>query len=158
MKKYIWSKSGTRYSADADLVGHELEIIEKDNGTLKAEDVVKYARNENSELHKIFEWDDTVAAEQYRLNQARKVLFSISIVTNEDEEITESVRAYVNVVDSEENERKFKNIARVLENDEEYEQLKKKAYKDLQSCKERYENIIELQDLKELIFDLYRSL
>ena len=158
MKKYMWSKSGTRYSADADLVGHELEIIEKDNGTLKAEDVVKYARNENSELHKIFEWDDTAAAEQYRLHQARKVLFSISIVTNEDEEITESVRAYVNVVDSEENERKFKNIARVLENDEEYEQLKKKAYKDLQSCKERYENIIELQDLKELIFDLYRSL
>lgn len=159
MVKYKWSSDGNRFAADANLVGRELEKIENDNGSLDTRVIVDFARkNQDSELYKCFEWDNDIAAEKYRLQQANRVLCSISVVINESEEQRETTRAYVNIVDSEDNDRKYKNIARVLENDEEYEQLKSKAYQDLLRCKDRYENVLDLEDLKEIVFDIYRNI
>lgn len=159
MVKYKWSSEGNRFAADANLVGRELEKIENDNGSLDTRVMVDFARkNQDSELYKCFEWDNDIAAEKYRLQQANKVLCSISVVINESEEEREVTRAYVNIVDSEDNDRKYKNIARVLENDEEYEQLKNKAYQDLLRCKDRYENVLDLEDLKEIVFSIYRNI
>ena len=73
---YQW-KDGTRLKADAEKVGNEIEQIK---GPKTPEAVVKKARSERTELHKCFEWDDSAAAIQYRLEQARYVLRTISIV------------------------------------------------------------------------------
>jgi len=43
-------------------------------GILHAEHVVETARNPKSVLHSRFQWDDTVAAEQWRLHQARQLI------------------------------------------------------------------------------------
>lgn len=77
---YDW-KNGARISADAQKVGEELEKIEyKDAAT-----VLEVARkNKKSELHKCFEWDDSEAAEQYRLLQAGQILRAL--VTTEEVE------------------------------------------------------------------------
>jgi len=67
---YNW-KEGTRLRADAQKVGEELEEIkERDAKTVL--DVAR--RNKRSELHKCFEWDDMKAGEQYRLDQARRIM------------------------------------------------------------------------------------
>jgi hypothetical protein len=53
----------------------ELKKISEDNdGILKAEDVVKFAKNKKTALHKKFTWDDNKAAHQYRLWQARELI------------------------------------------------------------------------------------
>jgi hypothetical protein len=53
----------------------ELQKIAKANGgLLNPPDIVEYARNPRTELHKRFEWDNTKAAEEYRLWQAREVI------------------------------------------------------------------------------------
>jgi hypothetical protein len=52
----------------------ELAQIQEQHGTLRAEDVIEFARNENTALHAEFEWDDSAAAHQYRLEQARKII------------------------------------------------------------------------------------
>lgn len=54
----------------------EIEQIQRNNSKRKliADEVVDYARDPNTALHSQFEWDDTKAAEQHRLYQARKVI------------------------------------------------------------------------------------
>jgi hypothetical protein len=95
---YQW-KDGTRLKADAEKVGNEIEQIK---GPKTPEAVVKKARSERTELHKCFEWDDSAAAIQYRLEQARYVLRTISIVREVEIPGSDTprkvvVRAYENV-------------------------------------------------------------
>ena len=95
---YQW-KEGTRLSANAEKVGMEIEQIK----SAKTPDaVVKKARSSKTELHKCFEWDDSTAAIQYRLDQARYVLRTISIVREVEIPGSDTprkvvVRAYENV-------------------------------------------------------------
>ena len=57
------------------LVSAELEmLVEQGDGILKAEAVVEYARDPKTALHSHFEWDDTEAAREYRLVQARHII------------------------------------------------------------------------------------
>lgn len=154
--EYRW-KSAVFAKADATAVGQELEKLELD-GELSRGDIVRFAKyNEDSELYKCFEWDDTIAGEKYREHQAGLILSSISIVVSRDDKEEETTRAYVSIKNVD-GERKHKNIARVLEVDDEYQQLKRKAYSELNNCKERYEKLIELEDLKEIVFELYNSI
>ena len=70
----------------------ELRLIEKKNGGLiQPEDVVIFARNEKTALHSVFEWDNTKAAEQYRICQARhllRVLVTVEEVNNEEVKVS----------------------------------------------------------------------
>lgn len=102
---YQW-KDGTRLKADAEKVGKEIEQIK---GAKTPNAVVKKARSEKTELHKCFEWDDSAAATQYRLDQARYVLRTISIVREVeipgyDTPRKVVVRAYENVNTAKPNE------------------------------------------------------
>lgn len=49
------------------------------SGLLTAEAVVSAARDETSPLHSAFEWDDSQAAHQYRLHQARVLIVSFKV-------------------------------------------------------------------------------
>ena len=49
-------------------------IAAKNDGLLKPEDVVEAARPANSPLHTRFTWDDSAAAHQFRLEQARTLI------------------------------------------------------------------------------------
>lgn len=144
--KYCWN--GVGFDADANKVGKELKKIEEKE-ELTREKVLDYAKNKKSELHKCFEWDDSVAGEKYRLQQASFVLSSISIVY--DEEPKRTTKLFVNIKNEKE-KREYKNIISVLENDDEYKQLLDKAERDFVSYKEKYQNIIKLNDLKNVIF------
>jgi len=73
----------------------ELELIRrKHRGILKPADVVSFAQNPRSALHSHFCWDNTRAAKEYRLHQAR-MLISIT-VTIETPEIPQH-RVYVSM-------------------------------------------------------------
>ena len=51
-----------------------LVAIYKSEGVLCAEAVVERARSSESPLHRYFEWSDSEAAHQYRLEQARHLI------------------------------------------------------------------------------------
>ena len=65
------------------------EIAERDGKNFE------FARNENSELHKCFEWDDTVAAEKYRLQQAKNIVCNLVYQEEKKEEPTK-LRVFYN--------------------------------------------------------------
>ena len=52
----------------------ELLAIRSEYGQLTPANVVEAARAEDHPLHSRFEWDDGMAAEKYRLNQARQLI------------------------------------------------------------------------------------
>lgn len=75
---YKW-KAGTPFKADPNKVYAELEEIRKkskldDIEFISAKDVLDRARNPKTELHKCFEWNDSIAAEKHRMGIAGLVL------------------------------------------------------------------------------------
>ncbi len=60
--------------AKNEIIGSELERIREKHGRLAPSIVLAEAQPEDSPLHNEFEWDDSVAAHEYRLQQARKLI------------------------------------------------------------------------------------
>lgn len=83
--KRIWrDNSEFAGKADAEIVQQEINTIasQDPNGKCRNEALVDFARNHPaSESHKCFEWDDTKAAESYRLHQASRIKCAIITVT-----------------------------------------------------------------------------
>ncbi len=77
--KYNWKIPSFAKGIDPDLVVQEFEEIEKDLGSLTAENILKRAALNNSTLHSLFEWDDTAAAIEYRKSQARQIVNNIQV-------------------------------------------------------------------------------
>ena len=70
LKEYF-ARVGSRFSdADAQIIGPEIDRLALQSKSA-ATDILDSARVESSPLHGYFEWDNAVAAEEYRLDQAR---------------------------------------------------------------------------------------
>ncbi len=79
-----------------ELEVEELERLrEEGNGLLTVAAVVEAARDEDSPLHKHFDWDDNAAAEKYREWQARALIQKCKITIEHRPDTI--VRAYVSV-------------------------------------------------------------
>ena len=124
---------------------NEIIAIEKKDG-LTAETLLEKAKDDNSSLHDFFEWDDTVAAEKWRLVQARNVINEVKILVDDTEMYAfESVR--VNAVTEENSEREYKSIVEILGTSEYKSQLIERAIHEIQHWKKRYEEITELSPI-----------
>lgn len=79
--KRVWrDDSEFKGKADAELVQEEINSLaaQDANGKCTNEALVDYARNNTlSEVRKCFEWNDTDAAEKYRLHQAARIKCAI---------------------------------------------------------------------------------
>lgn len=153
MREYSWK--GSYYSADAQLVGEELEKLEF-AGEITADEVLRFAKNNvDSELYKCFEWDDKICGEKYRKLQASNILSSISVKIKE--EPVEKTRVYLSVKTALDDKRVFKNIKEVVKNDIEYQQVVDKCKKELDNCIDKYQKLLEKDDLKDIIFEIYKE-
>lgn len=91
--------SGSHISdADAEVIGPVIEAIASEGGGLGAtpKAVVEHARSSNSPLHRFFDWDDSSAAEKYRIEQAKYLVRSVKVVVVGPSGATES-RAFFSV-------------------------------------------------------------
>lgn len=151
MKKYSWKSVG--FNADVQKVGEELERINE----ITNKNVLEYAKdNIDSELHKCFEWNDEIASEKYRLIQATRLISSISFVIQE--EPIKKQKVYYSIKTEEKEIHSFKNIKSILENENEYYALCNKAKKELENCKNNYNGLIKKDDLKKIIFEIYKEI
>jgi hypothetical protein len=68
-------------------IKEELQAI-AEGGVLHPADVIAAARNPNSAMHGQFEWDNSEAAEAYRLQQARALIRRVKVnVVRSDQEV-----------------------------------------------------------------------
>jgi len=58
--------------------------IYEEHGEVKASVLVDEARPEDSIAHPAFEWADDIAAQEYRLHQARQLIRRVSVIYNDE--------------------------------------------------------------------------
>jgi len=98
--EYEW-KAGFTSSVPAPLFAEQFDILrEQVNGKVTPRAMVDFARPDSNALHPIFEWDDKVAAEEYRVDQARQAMNHLAIMVRNPANPTAApilVRAIINV-------------------------------------------------------------
>lgn len=125
----------------------ELRHIEARDGKITAEAVVEFAKDENTALHSHFEWDDTEAAHQYRLSQARNFIATrVTIIPRKDSEIV--TRAYVHIQDRDGDG--YVSLNTVLSDEEKTKQMLSMAYRDVRIFQKKYSALSEIAELKGL--------
>jgi hypothetical protein len=142
-------KRGSRLDPKkAPVVARELRKLETSGGGLRPADVVRAARKSRSPLHPFFEWDNTAAAEKYRLEQARSLIRCITVIYDKAP-TAEPVRGYqhlrVEVEEPEEAEAlPYHSTIRVMSDAKYREALVREALQDFEEWRTRYQSLREL--------------
>lgn len=135
----------------------ELQFIEQENGILRPEDVVAYARNKKTTLHSKFTWDDGKAAYQYRLWQAR-MLINVAVTVIERDDVRRVTRAFVSLTTDRGNTGGgYRGVVSVLSNAEYKAQLLKDAMAEAQLFRRKYRALSELAKVFDAIDELSRE-
>lgn len=128
--------------ADPQAVGSELERIRvRHNGRLEPDWVVHAAKQSSNPLHDLFEWNDNVAAQAYRVDQARSVIRSIEVVVEQAQQ-SKPVRAFVSVV--RENDRSYTSVVDAMADPDLRKQVLRTALSELEAWRKRYAELVEL--------------
>lgn len=143
---YKWKNY--KYSVPAEVVGKHFQKLEKKEGTLTSQNVLESARSEKSPIHSLFEWDNTKAAEQYRLKQAAQLICNLTVEIETDDKPIEC-RAYMDV--SEAKVGSFINVQSAFQSEESREVVLRRALNELSAFKTKYKNLLELQDVFDVI-------
>lgn len=136
-----WKIDGL-FKANPNTVAEELTSIK-----CTPENIVGYAQQEDTELHKCFEWDNNIAGHKYRCIQAQQVVRNLVLVKEETKEKT-SVRMFYNTGDR---TGEYKPIKMILQKEDEYQSLLKQAMEELRAFKKKYSCLSELEEIMELI-------
>ena len=125
------------------------EIARRDGGLLRPAAVVDAARDEDSPLHGAFEWDDTEAAEKYRLLQAQTLIRSFRVEIEENGNKLD-VPVFVGI-STDRTEGKSSNPYRILEDVKNTPDLMRVAAEDalaqLEALRVRFQYLKELADV-----------
>ena len=142
---------GRQFRVSADIVGAEMERIEARDGQVTSKSLLDAGRPEESALHSLFEWDDSKAAELYRLRQATEVITHIHIVI--DEKPNTPYRAYVNIQESsgQTEQGRFINVRSAMENEETRRIVLNMAISEAKRFSQKYANYKELSEVFEAI-------
>lgn len=134
-----WKIKGI-YKADAQKIADEIG-----ERSITPQELLEKARDKNSELHKCFEWDDSIAAEKYRLQQARHIILNLVFLKKTKEEIP--VRCFQISTEK----AVYKPTRQFLVQQDEYQSLLSRARAELESFRRRYSTLTELEKVFEEI-------
>lgn len=145
MAAYKWC--GRQFPVNANVVGHEIERLEKAYGSVTAELLVNEARPITSPIHNLFEWNDAIAAENFRKQQATKVLCALTIENVQGRE----VRAYVNIAtgapDPVRRTGTFINVTDAFSDPNKRAIVLQVALRELNELKQKYKELTELNKI-----------
>ena len=136
-------KSGCRISADAQKVADEILAIGNSATTAQ---ILDKARDEQTELHKCFDWDDAEAAEKWRLQQARHIVCNLVI-----KEKSDTPRPEVRVFFKTDGEGWKKPTVLIMQDKDEYRKLLDRALAELTSFRAKYKTLVELDGVFDAI-------
>lgn len=132
---------GTGFKGDPSAVYEEIQSI---GDSYTPQDILEYAREyEDSELHKCFDWDDSTAAEKWRIHTARQICCSLKVVVTQDKKEPISYR----VIQHDNEGKAYKPVTLTVRNDDEYSKLLKQAKAELAAFHKRYKSIVELESV-----------
>ncbi len=140
-KKIYKAHIGSRISdKDATIIGERIETVF--NGQITATQLLNDAKSKTSPIHDYFDWDDTSAAHEYRLEQARRLIRAIDvIVISNGEEVDTKAFHHISVTDDKES---YVSYNQIFSNKNYYDQVIENALKEADSWQNRYASYKEL--------------
>lgn len=141
---YQWSE-GARLRADPNAVGAEIERLSaaSPDRQLTPQALVEAARQSNGPLHFLFVWDDAEAASLQRVEHARFIIRSLTVVvTMTPKAPSTPMRAFVNVVKND--QQGYRSLSSAMEDPELRGQVVQRAWNELLSWRNRYGQYQEL--------------
>lgn len=139
---YRWGQ--VSYKISADVAGKVMEELAEGPG-LTAQNLVNVSRPESAPLHSCFEWDDSVAAEHYRENQARHIITSIELIREDipqEETKPVTIQAF-HALRTEENSG-YEHIRSIISDEDKRRRLMELAKRDMGIFKDKYAELSEL--------------
>lgn len=115
------------------------EIRKKEGGVLTSKMVLEYARDPDHPLHNFFEWDDSLAAERYRLEQAGHLvrhLYAVVVMKDSKKPEALPVRVYMHVKKN--GERQYVPYDEIAEAPDLADQVLENTKRDLENIMARY--------------------
>ena len=106
------------------------------------------SRPESAPLHNEFEWDDGIAAEHYREDQARHIIRAVVVKQEGSDEPT---RAFFCLSGGDKPRTPYLSVSRILTSETLRERLRQTALKELMSFKNKYQKLDELACVFEAI-------
>lgn len=170
-----------KYKVSADVVGKTMEKIEKRDGKVTKESFLEESRPVDSPTHNMFEWNDTIAAEKYRLEQsgeiirniqievieipAREIQLEIRTVTAEELRIEEEkkravrTRAFVNTTKSDpKHAGQYMSVDKALADEEKRRIVLENALYEFKRLASKYSFLNELEVVREAIENTERNI
>lgn len=144
------------YNADAQKVAEEIFNIGENP---QAEDIVNMARDESTETHKLIEWNDSVAADKYRLSQARHIMRDLHIVKiglneeKKEEQLKVPVRMFYHL----NGESGYRSSPSIFRDESLHQKLLMTAMAELHAFSKKYATLSELKPLFEVIQSLDKT-
>jgi hypothetical protein len=95
----------------------------------------------------LFEWDDTVAAEKHRQEQARQLVRAVVVRTETTNREPITVRAYVSLPSNDVQRYAYVRTDMVFQKKELREIVLRRALRELENWERRYRDLMEFADL-----------
>jgi hypothetical protein len=139
--------------AKKNVVALELSRIAKAHGgKLLPEDVVEAAKPKSSPLHSKFTWDDTVAAHQHRLWQARQ-LISVTVLTV----VGKKTQMFVSLTKDRHEGNGYRHVVDVLNDEQLTAQLLEDAKAEMRYFAMKYRKLTALAKVVEAMDEVLRK-
>lgn len=138
---YKWKNYS--YKTSAEVAGEVCEELDRTVG-LTPQNLVDASRPKDAPLHNEFEWDNEIAAEEFRRTQARLLISNLSIVI--DEKSQEPIRAFFSLQPGfRKNSGLYEGTITIMNDSEKRKKLLDNALRDLEAFKKKYEMLVELE-------------
>ncbi len=145
--KYSYGKMGGLFKNPPEVAGKVFQELEEKGITITPKSLVDASRNESDPLHNEFEWNDAIAGEKYRQEQARFIIRNLIIEEVElDEPSLPKNRAFVYTGNTSTG---YVRLNEVLKNKEWRSNLLKAAKRDMLYFINKYDKLEELTNVIE---------
>lgn len=120
-------------------------VCAQNDGLASPQAIVDQARPKRNPLHKAFQWDDSLAAEEYRKEQARSLVTNFTLVFETGEEVPAMVSVKIN------RKRGYMPTQDAIANDDLRKQVLKQALTQLLGLEQRFKSLNELAGVFEQV-------
>ena len=147
---YEW-KPGSRFKVDANTAGTVCKQLEA-AGNLSAKSLLDASRPEDAPLHSEFEWNDSIAAEKFREEQARCIIRHL--VVRLDEKPDKPIRGFFRITQG---EARYTNVEAILAARDLRSELIRQALAELAAFQRKYGDLAELAEVFEAAANVRRA-
>jgi len=141
------SKKGQKFITNKKLIVELRQLYDQSNGTLTAEKIVEAARSSKTQLHKYFEWDNSKAAHQFRMEQARRLMqITVEYIETKDGNKL-PVRVFASLTNDREDGGGYRSTVDIMSDKDMRKQLLTDALDELERIRLKYARIKELAEI-----------